>query len=238
MSITTILIAIIIVSGLMHIKTEYYGPEKQKYIFKPLTTLSILILAGIQTTTNPDSHFYQLMIMAGLFFSLWGDIYLMLPRDRFIQGLISFLIAHIFYIIAFSIDVPQMVPVNYLIPFLIYGFIMFRILSPDMGKLRIPVMVYIAVIMTMVFMAMNRFFIIHDLYSIFAFCGAILFMISDTILAINKFLFQTKVSKALLFLDTGPNKEIPRVKSKFVLAQLLILTTYYSAQVFIALSVH
>jgi uncharacterized membrane protein YhhN len=238
MPIKAILIIAVIISGLMHLKAEYYGPDEQKYLFKPLTTVCILLIAGFTVTGNPQANFYKQMIVTGLFFSLWGDIFLMMPSDRFIAGLISFLIAHLFYIVAFSLNISQIVPFSYMIPFIVYGIVMFRFLSPGMGKLRIPVMLYITVIMTMVFLAMSRDLIMPNKYNLYAFIGALFFMASDSILAINKFRFQTKVSNAVLFLDSENIVETVKVKGSFKSAQFLILTTYYTAQVFIALSVH
>lgn len=236
MSIITILITVI-VSGLIYIYTYYYGSDKLKYIFKPLTTICILLIAVFITTNDSISLFYKQMIVAGLFFSIWGDIFLMLPTDRFIPGLISFLIAHIFYIIAFSFNVPEHISFFYLIPFLLYAIIMFKYLSTGLGKLRIPVMCYITVIMVMVFLALNRFFIIPEQHSLYAFIGAIFFMISDTILAIKKFRFKTKVSEPILFLESTSEKETIKTKGEFKSAQLFIMTTYYTAQVFIAFSI-
>ena len=42
--------------------------------------------------------------LAGLLFSLVGDVSLMLPNERFIQGLVSFLVAHLCYIVAFTFE--------------------------------------------------------------------------------------------------------------------------------------
>jgi uncharacterized membrane protein YhhN len=90
---------LVLLSASLHIRAEYSGPRWQVYVFKPLTTTLIIILALM--ATEPVSPFYQAMIVIGLVFSLGGDIFLMLPSDRFIGGLVSFLIAHLFYIVAF-----------------------------------------------------------------------------------------------------------------------------------------
>lgn len=208
-----ILVFFIIISAILDIKAVYSGSKKQEYFFKPLTTTLIIILAFTQNTILPDTQFYKNMILSGLFFSLLGDIFIMLPSDKFIQGLISFLIAHIFYIIAFNSNITQPVSYLYILPFIIYGFLMFGYLYSNLDKLKIPVIVYITIIMIMVFESLSSYLLLKNTYSLLAFIGAFLFMISDTVLAIDKF------------------------KKKFKLAELIILSTYFSAQVFIALSI-
>ena len=80
-----------LVSGLLCIRADYRQSQRQFFIFKPLTTALIILLALLAPL--PANADYKWLILAGLLFSLAGDIFLMLPRDRFIAGLISFLIA-------------------------------------------------------------------------------------------------------------------------------------------------
>ena len=60
-----------------------------------------IILIAVQASFNNLSR-YAGFILAGLVFSLAGDVFLMLPSDQFMAGLVSFLIAHLFYIAAFT----------------------------------------------------------------------------------------------------------------------------------------
>src|SRR5690606_41962032 len=88
------------VSACLAILGKYRGPGPLVYLFKPLTTVLILLLALL--ASPPVTPAYQWLIVLGLLFSLAGDVFLMLPRDRFVAGLVSFLIAHLFYIAAFA----------------------------------------------------------------------------------------------------------------------------------------
>lgn len=200
-----------VVSAALHLRAEYgAGPRLHVYVFKPLTVAFIIGIA----LQSPSSA-YKYLIVAGLLLSLAGDIFLMLPRDRFIAGLLSFLVAHIFYIAAFTIDGALLLTRPSLfaaILLLIYGGIMLRLLLTFLGKMKIPVIVYMLVILLMVWQAANRWLIVETGASLLAFAGACLFAVSDSALALNRF------------------------RRKFRNAQLLILTTYYSAQWLIALS--
>lgn len=201
----TILIA---VSALLHIRAEYGGPRRDVYIFKPLTVALIITMA-----LQSQPSVYKYLIVTGLLFSVVGDIFLMLPADRFIFGLVSFLIAHLFYIAAFTLDGSFRPSLTAGIALLIYGGFMLRLLWPYLGRMRLPVIVYMLVILLMVWQASNRCINMWTGTSLLALAGACLFAASDSLLALNRF------------------------RSAFRSAQFLILTTYFAAQWLIALSV-
>src|SRR5687768_7510626 len=90
------------VSAILTVLAQYQKRHLTHYLFKPLTILFIILIAAQGTHSN--SAFYRLMIVGSLLFSLVGDVFLMLPRDRFIPGLVSFLAAHLVYIVAFTVE--------------------------------------------------------------------------------------------------------------------------------------
>jgi uncharacterized membrane protein YhhN len=197
------------VSAALHIFAEYRGPRRNIYIFKPLTMLLIIAIA-----LQSPASLYKHLIVAGLLFSLAGDIFLMLPRDRFIPGLVSFLIAHLFYIAAFSLEgASAYSSLPAAIALLVYGGLMLRLLLPTLGKMKLPVAIYMLVILLMVWQATNRSINMWTTASLLACAGAWLFAASDSVLALNRF------------------------RRPFKSAQFLILTTYFAAQWLIALSV-
>lgn len=205
-----ILTALIACSASLTILADYSGRRRLVYLCKPLTVLLIILVALQQR--HPVSTVYQWMIVAGLLFSMAGDVFLMLPRDRFIAGLFSFLVAHICYIVAFSFDGASASPLWSAAPFLFYGGVMLRLLMPRLAKMKVPVIVYTAVISLMAWLALTRWLAMEERGSLLALAGALLFIVSDSILALNRF------------------------KARIRHAQLLILSTYFTAQWLIALS--
>src|SRR3989442_1606771 len=123
-----LLTTLAIASATITIIADDSGQRRNVYIFKPLTMVFIILIALAKTPG--DLSLYKNMIILGLFCSLIGDIFLMLPSDEFIPGLVSFLIAHLFYIIAFTISGSHAFSIFYSLPFFIYGTIMLWILSP------------------------------------------------------------------------------------------------------------
>ncbi len=202
------LISIIIITGCTHIYAKYKNLKLQEYIFKPLTTSLIIFLAFFSNSGD-----YKNFIILGLIFSLFGDIFIMLSENKFVFGLISFLIAHIIYIYAFSIKNNFILPMYLSIPFVIYGLVMYLYLYKNLKELKIPVFVYISIILVMGISAFNLWYIKDNNLSLLAFIGSLLFIISDSVLAIDKF------------------------KKKMYFAQLILLTTYYTSQILIALSI-
>jgi uncharacterized membrane protein YhhN len=205
-----ILTALAFVSAILTIYAATQNRRLVLYIFKPLTIIFIILIA--LESKFPVSSFYKYTIIAGLLFSLAGDVFLMLPRDRFIPGLVSFLIAHLFYIASFTFESGRAPSVWGAIPFLIYGSLMLRVLWRDLGKMRLPVMIYVLAILMMGWTAASRLMMTGERGSMFAFTGALLFIASDSMLAIERF------------------------KGRFRGAQAFILTTYFAAQWLIALS--
>jgi uncharacterized membrane protein YhhN len=183
---------------------EYQGPAILIYIFKPLTMVLIIIIALL--AKKPPSSRYKFAIIAGLLFSLVGDIFLMLPMDLFIAGLISFLIAHLIYTYAFRSGRPWRFKFVAMLLFAIYGVIIYVILLPGLNGMAIPVAAYVVVILTMAWQAWDQWGQVRSRWALLAFIGALLFVISDSILALNKF------------------------GEPFGAARALTLTTYYSAQ--------
>ena len=201
-----------IISGVAYIAATYGGAPWLRYTLKPLTTLLILGLAA--SFANPVSPLYRTLIIAGIAFSLAGDVFLMLPQNTFVFGLVSFLIAHIFYIFAYRSVSGFHMTWWLALPYIVYGFFMLYLLWPHVGDLRIPVIIYAAVLMIMGWQAAEQWWHVRDMSMLLAMIGAMLFILSDTTLALNKF-----------------RAPVPQ-------RDLIIMSTYYGAQFLIAWSVY
>ena len=202
---------LVLVSGSLHLYAEYNGPRSRVYLLKPLTTTLILLIAI--TTQNPVSLIYKWSLVIGLVFSLGGDIFLMLPNDHFLAGLVSFLIAHLAYILAFTGDARGVMIPWLGIPFLAYALIFYAYLAPSLDKRRIPVLIYSVVISVMAWAAWGRWIILAEGGALVAAIGALFFVASDSLLAFNRF------------------------RHKIGWGQLAIMSTYYLAQLLLAWSI-
>ena len=86
----------ILVSSVLHIKAEYNGAQRRIYLLKPLTMLLIVVM-GLRLLPE-ELGWYHFALPLGLLFSIGGYVALMWPSDKFMLGLVSFLIGHLFYI--------------------------------------------------------------------------------------------------------------------------------------------
>jgi uncharacterized membrane protein YhhN len=155
------------------------------YTVKPLFLVAMIAIAA--RASRPISTRYRLLIVVGLAFSLAGDILLMLPQDRFVLGLAAFLVAHCCYIVAFArTGGGGRAPVAALLV-AAYAIAMLAFLWSSLGDLRTPVSAYVAVIGTMAWQAIARWRHVRSTDAARAAAGAVIFMASDTALAIERF---------------------------------------------------
>jgi uncharacterized membrane protein YhhN len=161
------------------------------YISKPLLMIVLIAYFISQTRTIPSG--LHPWVLAALFFSWVGDILLMFqPKNElfFILGLSAFLLAHIFYIIFFhKIRLQEGIRSNawFLLIVVVYYAILISILGPYLGKMKLPVRVYGIVISFMFMLAMHMLYVKNKKPGRWMMGGALLFVISDSLLAINKF---------------------------------------------------
>jgi len=193
---------IILTADLVAIELQYKMAE---YIFKPLIIIWLMAWFVLQLR-NVQSSLKKWIILA-LFFSWLGDVLLMFQDDHslfFLLGLSSFLVAHLFYILFFHfVRINEKVKSKWylLLIVAIYYAIMIIILSPHLGDLKLPVRIYAVVISFMFMLAMHMLFIKNTTTGLWMMTGALLFVISDSLLAINKF-YQPFESAAIFVMIT------------------------------------
>jgi uncharacterized membrane protein YhhN len=206
-------IAAAVVVGAAHIAARYAGAATLAGALKAIPILLLLLLVAGESA--PVSDAYRWLVVGALVCSMAGDIFLVFP-GRFRAGLASFLLAHVLYVVAFAPPSgANAASLMILVPFAAFAGAMLAVLSPHLGRDRIPVIVYVTVITLMGWRAALRAL---DPGSpspsdAVALIGALFFMASDGVLAYDRFV------------------------RRFALAPAVIMTTYYAAQVLIALSV-
>ncbi len=190
-----------------------------EYATKPLLMI-LLILIFTTSSIDQKSISFRLTILA-LLFSWFGDILLLFQSWNelfFLLGLFAFLIAQIFYIFVYRKiclpvrpDKKSRVFINVRIIFLILiGFALYSILFNHIGNLRIPVAVYTIAIISMAIAAVLRKGRTSEQSFLMVYMGALLFIMSDSMIAINQFLEPIIYARLLIMLT-------------YILAQYLIV---------------
>jgi uncharacterized membrane protein YhhN len=209
--------ALIALAGLLAILAAIdVLPAPLIFVFKPLATVLVIAYAWPRGARQARQ---RRGVRIGLALSLCGDVALLWPVRGFLPGLVAFLFAHLAYIAAFC--VPARLAARPLV-FAAYGLVAAAILSQLWagvpGALRAPVVAYVLCLATMaaqaaVWWRVRAGHADAGLARLAAF-GGLLFMASDSLLAINKF------------------------AAPLPLASLWILATYWAAQGCIARSLH
>jgi uncharacterized membrane protein YhhN len=178
-------------------------------ISKPLI---LPLLIAYCLSSLPVRNYY---FLAALVFCWIGDVLLMFQGEMFfISGLVAFLTGHVLYIFCYrqlriSNSNAVLLPtqkIRFSLPIVLAGTGLVTILFPYLGGMKIPVMIYALVITVMAMQALFRYGFTNPKSFTLIFTGALFFMLSDSLLAINKFM------------------------NPLPLASLAIMTTYILAQ--------
>ncbi len=178
--------------------------------FKPLALLLAIALVAGRARSGGAIGRPAIALLLGLACSLAGDVLLMFP-GFFVPGLVAFLAAHLSYIALFKQGLPWFPSHRALLATLGLGLAMYAFLFNSLSPvLRVAVGAYVVVISLMAAQAVGRATLLRDRASLAVAIGAGCFMLSDSLLATNKFAFA-----------------LP-------LAQVWVLASYYVAQILIA----
>ncbi|MCK5463923.1 MAG: lysoplasmalogenase [Bacteroidales bacterium] len=203
-------------AGIAFIALETIGVAWISIAVKSLI-IPLLIWLYLRFVRGHWNRFHSMIIIA-LIFSWIGDITLQLTQFQesfFLVGLGSFLITQLIYMVAFFITPGKNTlffrKIYLLIPVALYGWGILWLLSAGLGDMKLPVTVYTVVILSMLLAAVNREKKVNRQSFLLVLAGAILFVLSDSMIAINKF------------------------SQPFELARIAILSSYFTAQYLIAL---
>lgn len=177
---------------LVHLALNFYQVELWPAITKGLLMPVLASMAIVHLMCQRPPYFFWLL--SALFFSWMGDL-ILLADDCFIFGLGAFLLAHVVYInmnrMARTDDEMALLPtqeLRYLFILVLAGCAVLYVLFPYLEELKIPVIFYTAAITYMGISALYRYGRTINSSFYLVFMGAILFMISDTLLALNLFI--------------------------------------------------
>lgn len=159
--------------------------RRTEFVAKPAAMIALI---GVAIALTPADATVRTFFVAALVLSLAGDVALMLPRERFVAGLVAFLLAHLAYIVGLGIIGLRAgsisgVVVGLGLVGLVVGSVgrrVFGAVRADQPKLLAPVAVYMGVISAMVVAAFAT-------GQPLAVAGAALFYVSDATLAWNRF---------------------------------------------------
>jgi uncharacterized membrane protein YhhN len=167
----------------------YKGIIRVKYIATPLVTA---LVAGIAVLSIADHGYsgYRALVLSALVLSLVGDTMLMIVEVNLLpQGIVYFLSAHVLYIIAFSMDYSfkswNIIPAVILAAVLVF---FYKNIRGRTSGLDVPILIYATVVLIMLYFAVSSVDPWFGMKSLCIVSGAMLFVISDFVLAYFAFI--------------------------------------------------
>ncbi|HBW36394.1 lysoplasmalogenase [Desulfosporosinus sp. BICA1-9] len=209
-----LIVIVFIATFIVNLYADRNSNLKLKVLTKPL--LVPLIILFYLTSAVHINWF----IVTALFFGFLGDVSLLGGSKKifFAIGLLAFLVGHLFYTLAFlqSIQYFEVVPIWFfiaLIPYILYGYAILRILSPNLKEMLVPVVIYMCVILMMSFTSTCRIWNGFTLQFLLPFIGSLFFIVSDSVLAYNSFNVPSENYETLIMFT-------------YILAQVLIVVGF------------
>jgi len=179
-------IAVILLTGLLWAEKR----EKRTGMVPAKGILSSLFILAVVIQPHPIATYYR-FLLAGLLFCLVGDVCLALPQKKaFLVGLASFLLGHILYILAFAaVAEAGLWALAGLLCTLVVSVTVYLRLSPHLGSMKLPVLLYVLVITVML---AGAWAVLGEpgldrSGRVMIFAGALLFYVSDVFVARNRF---------------------------------------------------
>jgi len=219
-----ILFALVLLVDLVAV---YLNNESLLFITKPLLMPLLAIYLLLQTKAINSG--LKVWIFLALFFSWAGDMFLLFEErssNFFLWGLSAFFVAQVCYIVFFhNIRMREYIRGNALLLLLVivYYSVLISVLSPYLGKMTLAVRIYGVVLSFMVMLAMHTMLGKNKRAALWMTMGAILFVVSDSLLAFNKFfaafnnaglIIMLTYGLAQLFITEGAVRYINSEKSK------------------------
>lgn len=201
------IIPILVLTVTLLVWARFRGDDRQVYVFKPLSTVLVIVVALLSLHTPHARPAFTWWVVAGLVLSLGGDVALMFKGAKwFLGGLVLFLLAQVVYAIGFTLPngfhSEDLVTAAVL---LVIAGSVYLYLRLGLGRMRVPVVFYMLVITFMVSRALSAFFgtafTLTQAWLLSA--GALLFWMSDLLLAVNRFRRPFRAEPLGLFLYYG-----------------------------------
>lgn len=164
-------------SAWLYVDASYRGPVWQRWVFKPITMILLLLLAWQAPMFNVTGY----LVLAGLCASLIGDALMLLPRQRLLYAIGAFFLSHLLYTIWFASQMTLTFfwPLPLLL--LVIGAVAVAVIWSRLEELRLPVLTFIAMSLVMVWLAGELWFLRPTDTAFSGFLGAALLLLGHLV---------------------------------------------------------
>ncbi|ROP56367.1 putative membrane protein YhhN [Enterobacter sp. BIGb0383] len=180
-------------SAWLYVDASYRGPAWQRWLFKPVTLLLLLLMAWQAPMLSAVSY----LVLAGLCASLIGDALTLLSRQQQLYAVGAFFLSHLLYTIYFASQMTLSFFWPLPLVLLIIGALLLATIWSRLEALRLPVSTFIAITLVMVWLAGELWFFLPSGPALSAFCGAVLLLIGNVVWLFSHYRRRFKADNAI-----------------------------------------
>lgn len=181
-------------SGWLYVDASYRGPRWQRWLFKPVTLLLLLLLAW----QAPELNTYSYLILLGLAATLVADGLLLLPEERFLYAIGAFFLSHLLYTLSFASQMTLTFFWPLPLALIVIGALLLAVIWSRLAELRWAVSTYIAMTLLMVWMAGEQYFARSTDLAFSLLCGTVLLLVGNVIWLTSRYRFKFGAADALV----------------------------------------
>ncbi|MGC6389239.1 lysoplasmalogenase [Ewingella sp. S1.OA.A_B6] len=181
-------------SGWLFVDASYRGPRWQRWLFKPVTLLLLLLLAW----QAPVLNVYSYLILLGLAATLVADGLLLLPEERFLYAIGAFFLSHLLYTLSFA----SQMTVTFFWPLplalIVTGALLLAVIWSRLAEMRWAVSAYIAMTLLMVWLAGEQYFARSTDMAFSLLCGTVLLLLGNIFWLTSRYRFKFRAADAIV----------------------------------------
>ncbi|KFD24645.1 lysoplasmalogenase [Yokenella regensburgei] len=180
-------------SAWLYVDASYRGPVWQRWVFKPVTIILLLLLALQAPIFNSISY----LVIAGLCASMIGDALTLLPRQRILYAVGAFFLSHLLYTIYFATQMTLSFFWPLPLVLLVIGALLIAVIWSRLEELRMPVLTFIGMTLVMVWLAGEQWFLRPTSTALSGFLGAALLLTGNIVWMVSHYRRRFRADNAI-----------------------------------------
>ncbi|WP_127959231.1 lysoplasmalogenase [Serratia microhaemolytica] len=181
-------------SGWLFVDAAYRGPHWQRWVFKPLTLLLLLLLASQAPRLGVTGY----LIVFGLLATLLGDLLLLLTRERILYAIVAFFASHLLYSIGFTSQIGFSFYWPLPLTLAIVGGVLLAAIWSKLGKLRWPITAWVVMTLIMVWRAGAHYLLIRSEVGFSLLIGSLLLLVANSVWLLHRYRFKFRAADAVM----------------------------------------
>lgn len=181
-------------SGWLFVDASYRGPRWQRWLFKPLTLLLLLLLAW----QAPVLNVYSYLILLGLAATLVADGLLLLPEERFLYAIGAFSLSNLLYTLSFASQMTLTFFWPLPVALIVIGAALLAVIWSRLAEMRWAVSLYIAMTLLMVWLAGEQYFARSTDLAFSLLCGTLLLLLGNIFWLTSRYRFKFRAADAIV----------------------------------------